>query len=256
MLRFLSCAAISVVLLASAPQVEAQDLAPVTPPPPVATCAHPEVAAATLHAVEPESPPQLKRYGIGGRVVVNVTLDMGSRVVAAYATRWSSRFLVPSAQAAARASTFSTAIHNCVPTFATYQFIVLYNAPKPAPALHVDPLGFFPGTWRCTAADGAPRTLIFAPDGAGLNENDGTSTVTAAPDAYGVWRVHGDNAVIGWAYPWTDDTWQWRSPNMLYDRTTFERIDAATFTLTTSVGSAVSHIDRSERCARLAAAAS
>lgn len=234
------------------PAASAPDVAPsgTATPTPVA-CMKPDVAARTLHAALAEPTPEMVRYGVGGRVIVLVTVGADGRVTAARAASTSSGFLVASALAAARASTFAAEISGCVPVEKTFAFIVDFDVPQPAP-LRTDPAAYFPGAWRCTAANGETRTLIFVRNGHGLEESDGTSTTSAAPDPYHMWRIYRNGRNVGWAFPWVDETWAWSSHVTTDKALRYRRVDDATFELTTAAGSALATIEKSERCARLA----
>ena len=107
--------------------------APSPPPTPVPTptpltCARPNVDAATLHAVEPDTPPLAQQQGISGTVQVVVSLDAQSHVVNTKVQSSPSAILNNAALAAARQSTFQTQIVNCKPIAADYIFSVEFNS--------------------------------------------------------------------------------------------------------------------------------
>jgi TonB family protein len=97
---------------------------PATEPP---TCANPNVDAATLDAVAPDTPPIAAQQGISGDVTVLVSLDAQSHVTGARIMRSPSALLNDAALRAARASTFRTEIRDCRPVAADYAFIVEFT---------------------------------------------------------------------------------------------------------------------------------
>lgn len=110
---------------------------PATPAPPAPTpvptptplsCARPNVDAATLHAVEPDTPPLAQQQGISGTVQVVVSLDATSHVTSTKVQSSPSAILNNAALSAARQSTFQTQIVNCKPIAADYIFSVEFNS--------------------------------------------------------------------------------------------------------------------------------
>jgi outer membrane biosynthesis protein TonB len=93
-----------------------------------ATCARPDVAAATVTAATPDTPPMAEAQGITGDVEVVVSLDAQSRLIGARVRTSPSLLLNAAALSAARASVFRTAVHDCVPTAADYVFTVAFTA--------------------------------------------------------------------------------------------------------------------------------
>jgi len=231
------------------PAAHAQQ-APATRAAAVSPCAHPNVGARTLHAAVPEIPRQVVHFGVGGRVVVTVFLAADGHVRAARVAGASSRFLEPSALAAARASKFAPAVRNCVRVGGTYTYVVDYSPPTQLPEQHADPLTYFLGTWRCTTASGTARTLTFTPNAAGLTENDGSATTSLTPDQYHVWRIRRNGRLIGWAFPWVDDTWTWDAAGSDTALIRYEADDDASFTMTTTVGTNLANIAQTETCKR------
>jgi TonB family protein len=115
--------------------------APATPAPPTApptatpkptptplACARPNVAATTLHPVEPDTPPMAQSQGISGTVQVVVSLNADSRVVGTRVQSSPSTLLNSAALSAARQSTFQTEIRDCKPIAADYIFSVEFNS--------------------------------------------------------------------------------------------------------------------------------
>src|ERR1700736_498190 len=86
------------------------------------TCKEPDRPAKVLRAVIPVEPQIAQMQGIHGTVVVLVTLAPDGTVTDARIDSSPSAVLNASALAAARASTFQGAIHDCVPVGATYSF--------------------------------------------------------------------------------------------------------------------------------------
>ncbi|HEY0613599.1 MAG TPA: energy transducer TonB [Candidatus Elarobacter sp.] len=114
----------------AAPGTPAPPAVPATPrttPTPL-SCARPNVAATTLRALEPETPPLAQQQGISGVVGVVVSLDAQSRVVAARVQSSPSVVLNPAALAAARGSQYRTEVRNCEPVAADYLFTVEFDA--------------------------------------------------------------------------------------------------------------------------------
>lgn len=98
------------------------------PTPTPLSCARPEVPAATVRAVEPDTPSLALQQGISGTVNVVVSLDAQSRIVATRVASSPSALLNGAALAAARGSQFRTGIHNCEPVAADYIFSVEFTA--------------------------------------------------------------------------------------------------------------------------------
>ena len=235
--------------------VSAQVASPAPVALPSATaCAAPDAPARIVHRETPALPAQAVRYGVGGRVVVAVKLDAQGRVDAATATSYSSHFFVRTAVAAARASTYVPAVHNCAPVASTYLFEATYDVPDYVPPLRVDPLAYLPGAWRCAAVSGAARTIIFARNGNALDEMIGAGVTSLALDRYRMWRISGNQTNIGWAYPWVDETWSWSAHGSSAPQVQFRRVDDATLIMTYFVGSAVPRSEVPWRCARAAKA--
>jgi TonB family protein len=101
----------------------AQTSTPRSTPTP-APCARPNVAAMTVHPVEPATPPMAKQQGITGTVQVVVSLDENSQVVGARIQSSPSAILNAAALAAVRASTFQTEIRDCRPLARDYIYTV------------------------------------------------------------------------------------------------------------------------------------
>jgi TonB family protein len=101
-------------------------------PEPAATrppaCAQPNVAAATIDPVVPDTPPLAAEAGISGDVTVLVSLDEQSRVRDVRVVSSPSALLDAAALRAARASTFRTEVRDCRPIAADYAFIVEFTA--------------------------------------------------------------------------------------------------------------------------------
>jgi TonB family protein len=224
--------------------------APAAAPAAAARCAHPNAGARTLHAVAPEVPRQVVHFGVGGRVVVLVSLAADGHVLGTRVAGASSRFLESTALAAARASRFAPAVRNCVPVGGPYTFVVDYSPPAQLPEPHADPLTYFPGAWHCTTASGTARTLTFAPKASGLTETDGSSTTSLTPDQYHIWRIRRNGRVIGWAFPWIDDTWTWSAAGSDADVVRYEADDEATFTMTTTAGTILVTTAQTDKCTR------
>jgi outer membrane biosynthesis protein TonB len=109
--------------------------APATPPPPTPkptptpqSCARPNVAATTIHPVEPDTPPMAQQQGISGAVQVVVSLNADSKVVGTRIQTSPSVILNSAALSAARQSTFQTEIRDCKPIAADYIFTVDFTS--------------------------------------------------------------------------------------------------------------------------------
>ncbi len=87
----------------------------------------PDAPARTIVANEPDMPESAVRAGAFGRVDVLVTLDERSQLIATRIVKSASPLLNESALAAARASTFSTRMHNCRYVPGSYIFVVDYR---------------------------------------------------------------------------------------------------------------------------------
>jgi TonB family protein len=114
------------------PATPAPATAPPTPTPrPTPTpqsCARPNVAASTIRAVEPDTPPMAQQQGIQGTVQVVVSLDANSKVVGTRVQTSPSAILNSAALSAARQSTFQTEIRDCKPIAADYIFSVDFTS--------------------------------------------------------------------------------------------------------------------------------
>jgi len=98
------------------------------PTPTPQSCARPNVAATTLHPVEPDTPPMAQQQGIQGTVQVVVSLNAESRVVGSRIQTSPSAILNSAALSAARQSTFQTEIRDCKPIAADYIFSVDFTS--------------------------------------------------------------------------------------------------------------------------------
>jgi TonB family protein len=223
---------------------------PAAAPSPAARCAHANVAARTLHGGVPESPRQVVHFGVGGRVVVLVSLAADGHVAGARTVAASSRFLEPTALAAARASRFAPAIRNCAPVGGDSIFVVDYSPPTQLPEQHADPLTYFPGSWHCATAAGTARTLTFATNAGRLTENDGSATTSLTQDQHHVWRIRRNGRIIGWAFPWVDDTWTWSASGADTELVRYESDDDTTFAITTTAGTTPATTAQTETCKR------
>jgi outer membrane biosynthesis protein TonB len=122
-----STAPVAVSTFAATPVPLAPAASPQATPTPL-SCSRPDVAAATLHAVEPDTPALAVQQGISGTVDVIVSLDAQSRVVATRIQSSPSAVLNPAAIAAARGSRFRTEVKDCVPVAADYIFSVEFSS--------------------------------------------------------------------------------------------------------------------------------
>ncbi|MGD0051628.1 MAG: TonB family protein [Vulcanimicrobiaceae bacterium] len=102
-------------------------------------CARPNLAATTIHAAMPDVPPMAAQQGISGVVQVEVSLDANSHIVALKIYSSPSALLNAAALAAARQSSFQTAIVNCTPIAVDYLFSVEFDS-QPGPRLPLNPL--------------------------------------------------------------------------------------------------------------------
>jgi len=93
-----------------------------------ASCAQPNVAATSLHPVEPDTPPLAQQQGIQGTVQVVVSLNAQSEVVGTRIQTSPSAILNSAALAAARQSTFQTEIRDCKPIAADYIYSVDFTS--------------------------------------------------------------------------------------------------------------------------------
>lgn len=89
-------------------------------------CARPNVAARVTNAVTPDVPAMAQQQGISGSVQIVVSLDADGRVTAARIQSSPSAVLNAAALAAARQSTYQTAIRDCVPVAVDYLFNVFF----------------------------------------------------------------------------------------------------------------------------------
>ena len=97
-----------------------------TVPPP--SCAHPNVAAHVTHVVPPDVPQDLAQ-AIQSTASIAVTLSAAGSVLGT--SVYSSAGLFPldrAAMAAARASTYTPSVRNCVPIGGTYLFTVTFQS--------------------------------------------------------------------------------------------------------------------------------
>jgi|GEM_PF-2521089 len=93
-----------------------------------ASCAQPNVAATSLHPIEPDTPPLAQQQGIQGTVQVVVSLNAQSEVVGTRIQTSPSAILNSAALSAARQSTFQTEIRDCKPIAADYIYSVDFTS--------------------------------------------------------------------------------------------------------------------------------
>jgi len=98
------------------------------PTPTPLACSRPDIPAATIRAMEPDTPALAAQQGIAGTVAVIVSLDAHSRVVATRIQSSPSAVLNGAALAAARGSQFRTEVKNCEPVAADYIFSVDFTS--------------------------------------------------------------------------------------------------------------------------------
>lgn len=113
------------------PGAAAAPATPVPTPHPTPTplsCARPDVPAATIRAMDVETPQLAQQQGIFGTVQVVVSLDARSRVVATRVQSSPSALLNAAALATARGSQFRTEVKNCEPVAADYIFSVDFTS--------------------------------------------------------------------------------------------------------------------------------
>lgn len=92
------------------------------------TCARPNVPAATIRAVEPDTPVVAQQAGISGTVQVLVSLDENSHITSTRIQSSPSAILNNAALAAAQQSTFRTEIRDCKPIAAVFVFSVDFSS--------------------------------------------------------------------------------------------------------------------------------
>jgi TonB family protein len=92
------------------------------------SCARPNAAATTVHAVEPDTPPLAQQQGISGDVAVIVSLNAKSQVVGTKIQSSPSALLNETALQAARQSTYRTEIQNCKPIPSSYVTTVTFSS--------------------------------------------------------------------------------------------------------------------------------
>ncbi len=114
-----------------------------TPAPPA--CAAPNVDAGVVTTVPAVTPPAAIASGIGGEVVVLVSLDENSKIVSAFIAQSPSALLNNAALAAATHTVFRTRVENCKPVAGRYRFLVFFNVKPPAIS------DYFLGTWYCAS---------------------------------------------------------------------------------------------------------
>lgn len=100
-----------------------------TAPPDASLCALADVPAVVLHAASPVTPALAQQQGIGGVVTVDVAVDETGRPGDFHVATSPSAVLNASAVAAARASAYHAAMHDCRPVASRYRFSVQYLAP-------------------------------------------------------------------------------------------------------------------------------
>jgi len=209
---------------------------------------------------------------VSGEVIVQVTLDEQSRIVASAVVKSSSALLNNAALAAARASTFATAIRGCVPVADSYLFAVLFQ-PADAPPIGPPPamIAYFSGGWSCATKLGSFTLRLF-----GLNV---TKTALVAANAFvdangylyqtsDTYTQQGDtiSAIqrVGYTFSGTSTGWVGNlltfhgvrtTGQTAVDQTmTYERLDADRFVRTFAVGSGdggAPVVTSSEECGRI-----
>ena len=129
------------------------------------SCVEPDVAPKTLTVVPPVYPAAAAILGITGEVVVLVTLDEHSHIVAVAIDKSPSVLLNNAALEATRASTFQTTVTACVPTGGLFRSIVRFVPPaSPPPGIAT----YFRGAWSCVAGDGHAASVTYSIAGDGL----------------------------------------------------------------------------------------
>lgn len=107
------------------PATPAPTPAPTPTPKPTPACANPNVDATTVNAAEADYPDIAREQGVVGSAAVKVTLDATGHVVDVSINKSAGNpALDQSALKAARASTYSPEIVNCVKTAGSYLFRV------------------------------------------------------------------------------------------------------------------------------------
>ena len=106
--------------------------APTSAPSPVASetpesCAHPNMPAETVRAMQPDIPPMAQQQGIQGVVKVLVSLDADSHITDTKIISSPSVILNRSALTAARGSVYQTEIRDCKPIPSQYVFAATYT---------------------------------------------------------------------------------------------------------------------------------
>jgi TonB family protein len=117
------------------------------PAPDGTPCSVPDRPPGLVHGVAAVTPPIAIAQHISGEVVVVVTLDENSNVVAAAIAKSPSALLNTAALLAARSSTFQVPVRNCKPMPGKFRFLVEFTdrtTEKP-PAM----AAFYTGTWSC-----------------------------------------------------------------------------------------------------------
>ena len=98
------------------------------PTPTRAPCARPNVPGSVVHAALLETPAMAAQQGIGGNVQVVVSLDENSRVIGTRIQSSPSAILNAAALAAARQTTYQTAIRDCRPIAGDYIFSIDFES--------------------------------------------------------------------------------------------------------------------------------
>lgn len=95
--------------------------------PATTACTTPNSPARAVRTIQPTTPTNARQLNISGEVFVTVTLDAQSRVVSAAIAKSPNALLDDAALAAARASTFQTAVVNCKPVGGSFSFLVDFS---------------------------------------------------------------------------------------------------------------------------------
>jgi hypothetical protein len=209
---------------------------------------------------------------VSGTVVVQIRLDEQSRIVSGVVVSSPSPLLNGAALAAARESTFATAIRGCVPVADTYNFVVFFQ-PSDAPPIGppASMTAYFSGGWSCATKLGSFTLRLF-----GLNlTKTALQAANAFVDANGslyqtsdTYTQQGDviSAIQCAGYNFSGTSSGWSGDRLVFhgvrttgqtavDQTmTYERIDADRFVRTFAVSNgdgAALVVTSSEECRRI-----
>jgi TonB-like protein len=146
------------------------------------------------------APPEAARLGLAGEVFVAVSVDANGSASNVVVSAWSDPMFIEPALIATKRAQYRPAYSECRPMSSTYTATLKITVPPKRE--RVDVIGFFPGSWRCGAAqENWSRTFRgVVRDAAQVHEE-----FIRDPD--GSWILKRGGLRVARARPWIDERW-------------------------------------------------